>query len=226
MQFKGTIIITDPCYIIKKNLIEHPNEKYFGLPASIRCKPFKDYATQKELSYKAALDHYYSESHKYDDLEKSDYGYNMEALGISTYFTKSTIYGDWDCTTYKTEENPYKVVNNFVEASEKGKDYGTEYSKLGNFCADSGLVSVFLLDEVIKYNPSIDEWIASHDWCVTTIPDFEGEVNYYIDKQNNAHIIGIGNINFFTDQEYLKIKLNNNIYRIYRKDFLCAQKLL
>ena len=67
----------------------------------------------------------------------------------------------------------------------------------------SAIVSVFLLDEVRKYNPSIDEWIASHDWCVTTIPDFEGEVNYYIDANDCAHIIGIGNINFFTTQTSL-----------------------
>ena len=44
---------------------------------------------------------------------------------------------------------------------------------------------------------------ASHDWCVTTIPDFDGEVNYYVDKQDNAHIVGIGNINFFTTQTSL-----------------------
>ena len=57
-----------------------------------------------------------------------------------------------------------------------------------------------VLDEVRKYNPDIDEWIASHDWCVTTIPDFDGEVNYYVDKQGFAHIVGVGNVNFFTNQ--------------------------
>ena len=58
----------------------------------------------------------------------------------------------------------------------------------------------FLLDEVRKYNPGIDEWIASHDWCVTMIPDFDGVVEYYVDKNGEAHIVGIGNINFFTTQ--------------------------
>ena len=95
------------------------------------------------------------------------------------------------------------MINNFVEAREKGEDYGIHCYELGNFCADAGLVSVFNLDEVRKYNPDIDEWIASHDWCVTTIPDFDGEVNYYVDKQDNAHIVGIGNINFFTTQTSL-----------------------
>ena len=113
----------------------------------------------------------------------------MEILGIHNYITESTIYGDWSCTTYK-----------ITEAQEKGEDYGIHCSELGNFCADAGLVSVFNLDEVRKYNPDIDEWIASHDWYVTTIPDFDGEVNYYVDKQGSAHIVGVGNINFFTDQ--------------------------
>ena len=82
-------------------------------------------------------------------------------------------------------------------------DFSSKVSKIGNFCADAGLVAVFLLNEVRKYNPDIDEWIASHNWCVTTIPDFDGEVNYYVDKQDNAHIVGIGNINFFTTQTSL-----------------------
>ena len=153
MKFKGTIIITDPCYVTK---------------------------------------------HK--DWDKCNYGQNMEILGIHNYITESTICGDWDCTTYKIAKDPYKVINNFIEVQKKGEDYGVHCSELGNFCADSGQVSVFLLDEVRKYNSNIDEWIISHDWCVTTIPDFDGEVNYYVDKQDSAHIVGIGNINFFTDQ--------------------------
>ena len=35
MHFKGTIVITDPCYIIKENPIKCPNKEDFGLPASI-----------------------------------------------------------------------------------------------------------------------------------------------------------------------------------------------
>ena len=159
MKFKGTIIITDPCYIVKK------------------CT--------EDMQ---------------DDWTRCDSGHNMEALGIHNYITESTIYGDWSCTTYKITEDPYKAINSFIGASEKGEDYGIKYSKLGDFCADTGLVSVFNLDEVRKYNPDIDKWIPSHDWCVTTIPDFDGEVNYYVDEQNSAHIVGIGNINFFTDQ--------------------------
>ena len=200
MYFKGTIIITDPCYIIKKDNYPSPKPSDFNLPESIRGKPYTEYKTPDELAYKAACDKYFAEYNEKDDWSRCDCGYNMEALGISTYFTEDTIYGDWGCSTYKIAEDPYKVINNFVEAEKKGEDYRIDCFKLGDFCADAGLVSVFLLDEVRKYNPDIDEWIASHSWCVTTIPDFDGEVNYYVDKNKEAHIIGIGNINFFTTQ--------------------------
>lgn len=191
MHFKGTIIITDPCYIVKKCTEKNPH-------------PFPWTTINiKNPNIKEMVKQYNEWEDSYDDWRKCRYGTNMEALGISTYFTESTIYGDWGCSTYKIEENPYEVVNNLVEAYENEEDYEIKCSKLGDFCADAGLVSVFLLDEVRKYNPNIDKWIEEHSWCVTTIPDFDGEVKYYVDKNNEAHIIGIGNINFFTAQTEL-----------------------
>lgn len=188
MYFKGTIIITDPCYIVKKCTEENP----YPFPWTT--------VNIKAPNIDEMIKQYNEWENMHDDWIKCEYGGNMEALGISTYFTESTIYGDWSCTTYGITKDPYKVVDYLAEAFAKNEDYEVECSKLGNFCADAGLVSVFLLDEVRKYNPGIDEWIASHDWCVTTISDFDGEVNYYVDEQNSAHIVGIGNINFFTDQ--------------------------
>ena len=127
----------------------------------------------------------------------------MEVLGIKHYICESTIYGDWGCQTYKVDDNPKEIIDNFVEAEENGKDYKVECSALGDFCADAGLVAVFLLDEVRKYNPDIDKWIKENPWCVTTIEDFNGNVEYYIDKNSEAHIYGTGNINFFTTQTSL-----------------------
>ena len=191
MYFKGTIIITDPCYIVKKCTEKNPH-------------PFPWTTVNiKNPNIKEMVKQYNEWEDSHDDWRKCRYGTNMEALGISTYFTESTIYGDWGCSTYKIEENPYEVVDNFVEAYENEEDYEIECSKLGDFCADAGLVSVFLLNEVRKYNPDIDKWIEEHSWCVTIIPDFDGEVNYYVDKSNEAHIVGIGNINFFTTQTEL-----------------------
>ena len=211
MYFKGTIVITDPCYIIKKNPIKYPNEKDFGLPASISSKPFKDYSTPEELAYKAALDKYYKESRKYNDWDKCDYGENMEVLGIYNYISESTIYGDWSCTTYQTEKEPkellesiLRVLNDNLEDGEYEDDESSvfcESKDIGGFCADAGLVGVFLLDEILAYNPDWKSWIEEYSWCATIIEDFEGEVEYYIDKVNKeAHIVGTGNINFYTAQ--------------------------
>ena len=66
-----------------------------------------------------------------DDWATCAYGEDMEALGITHYMTRDTLYGDWSCTTFDTDTK----------------------EAIGEFCADAGLVSVFLLDEVLKYNP-------------------------------------------------------------------------
>ena len=211
MYFKGTIVITDPCYIIKKNPIKCPNEEDFGLPASIISKPFKDYSTPEELAYKAALDKYFEESRKYNDWNKCNYGENMEILDIHNYISESTIYGDWSCTTYQTEEEPKELLESILrilndnlenEAYGDGELPIPKVGKaIGEFCADAGLVGVFLLDEILAYNPEWKSWIEEHSWYATIIEDFEGEVEYYIDKvDGEAHIVGTGNINFYTAQ--------------------------
>lgn len=182
MKFKGTIIITDPCYI--------------------------------------------TSSH--DDWRKCSYGDNMEAFGINHYITESTLYGDWSCTVYEVED-PKKVVDDLAVISKyyhtKCEEFGgwrniTEEqdeavckecnsmqdalnlnpTKIGGFCADVGLVSVFLLDEVMAYNPNISTWIEEHPWCVTVVKDFDGDVEYYVDEAGDAHIVGVGSTNFFTTQ--------------------------
>ena len=188
MKFKGTIIITDPCYIVKDCTEKNP----YPFPWT------GDFIYSPNIA--EMIKQYKGWEAEHDDWTKCEYGRNMKALGIHNYIEESTICGDWSCITYETKEDPYKVINKLIEASENDENYVAECPKLGNFCADSGAVSVFLLDEVRKYNSDIDEWIKAHDWCVTTIPDFDGEVNYYVDKQDNAHIVGIGNINFFTTE--------------------------
>lgn len=141
-----TIIITDPCYIVKE-----------------------------------------------DDWERCDYGDNMKVLGIKNYLSSSTIYGDWSCTTFNADTK----------------------EAIGEFCADAGLVGVFLLDEVIEYNPEFAEWIAKHPWCVTVIKNFTGDVDIILEEIQVANeeedsglpetyeevrVIGKGSLNFFTTQ--------------------------
>lgn len=92
-----------------------------------------------------------------NDWYACDYGSKMEVLGIHTYMTRDTLYGDWSCTTYNTD---------------------TE-EEIGEFCADAGLVSVFLLDEVLKYNPDFD-YHKDRRWTTTWIKNFKGTVQFVI----------------------------------------------
>lgn len=130
------------------------------------------------------------------DWHRCNCGDNMEILGINTYICRDTIYGDWSCTTFN---------------SDTGKD-------IGGFCADAGMVAVFLLDEVLKYNLGFDYHIE-RPWTTTLIKDFDGEVNFEVihtegeyeedteywnkgDKWENdeVQVIGRGNINFVGKQ--------------------------
>lgn len=86
--------------------------------------------------------------------------------------TRDTIYGDWSCTVYNT---------------------GTK-EILGNFCADAGLVSVFLLDEVLKYNPNFN-YHKEREWTTTLIPDFKGIIQFVVKYNRNdygVHVVGHG----------------------------------
>ena len=114
-----------------------------------------------------------------DDWSKCNYGSLMEALGINNYITRDTLYGDWSCTTYNTDNEEV----------------------LGEFCADAGLVSVFKYDEVKAYNPDIDKWCEEHTWCATIIKNFTGTVQVKIGFDHEyydfyCYVEGKGSVNF------------------------------
>jgi hypothetical protein len=137
MKFKGTIVITDPCYLGCGN--EKLNDNWW---------------------------------------EESDYGERLEKFGFTNYITEGTLIGDWSWHTYETE------TKNII----------------GQFCADAGLVGVYLLEEILKLNPNFEQWAQEHSWCATIIKDFDGDVKYEYDEKNDDlfHIVGKGNINFET----------------------------
>lgn len=180
MYFKGTIVITDPCYLDNGGNL--------------------------------------------DLWEKSDFGNDLSVLGCSQWISESTIYGDWSCATYKG--NPKDIeeslvnIQQFYDTVDKlskevlGYDAAWEFlhkdfqelctkheykfPRLGKFCADVGMVCVVYLDEVLTVNPDFLNWAKTHPWCVTIIENFDGEVTYEIDDNDDAHIVGKGNINFYT----------------------------
>lgn len=99
-----------------------------------------------------------------DDWSESCYGSCMEVLGINHYMTRDTLYGDWSCAVYNTDTN----------------------AVIGKFCADAGLVSVILLDEVLKYNPQFDCHI-NEKWTCTLIEDFRGSVQFVVEHETGVY---------------------------------------
>lgn len=141
------------------------------------------------------------------DWELCEYGDAMEKLGIKTYFTENTLYGDWSCTTY--EFTCAEDVKKFMHGPQESKSK-IKKAVIGEFCADAGLVSVFLLDEVLKYNPDFNGH-TERPWSTTLIKNFEGNVytetsqdSYVYNEETFTepilHVVGIGNINFVTKQ--------------------------
>ena len=102
----------------------------------------------------------------------------MSVLGLKTWITNDTGYGDWSCHTFNKD---------------------TEEA-IGEFCADAGMVGVFLLDEVLKYNPHFD-YHTERPWTTTLIRDFHGNVEIKTKEDGETvYVEGSGNINFITGQ--------------------------
>lgn len=234
MYFKGSIVITDPCYLVKHNEKKMPPEYELLRPKEKDYLSFeheRDYpdAIPKEVHELTAVESYMLElihnkkinkksfipikSKQYEkefqclldaefewkkpymgDWELTGCGENMGILGLTHYMTSTTYYGDWGCTVYNIKTD----------------------QKLGEFCADSGMVGVFNLEEVLMYNPDFKKFIEEHPWCVTVIENFNGNVEFeiketpggVIDKDGNGHrkgevwtnkelsVVGKGNIEF------------------------------
>lgn len=207
------LIITDPCYIIKKkptkpirhydenmpeykdyNLVEKNGWELHKLTPSQFVECYEMYCKYKEDQEK--WENEFVEEEEEDDWDKTDSGEDFETLGINRYLVSSTIYGDWSCTTFEKETK----------------------KELGKFCADAGMVAVFPLKDVLKYNPDFDYHI-NRPWTTTLIKNFTGDVwiekrhhegeyeettEYYKKgekwEEDTIHVVGEGNINFETYQ--------------------------
>ena len=113
------------------------------------------------------------------DWSKCNYGKSLDALNISNYITSE--HGD---------EIGSDIIS--LDTSEK----------IGEFCSDSGMVSIMSLNEVQKYNPDFDKDLEPH--CYTIIENFDGEIELLdMDEDDGTdqrlYFMGKGNVNFRTD---------------------------
>lgn len=178
---KGDIIITDPCYIVKdRDESTAPKWEDFHPYKSMMEYPDYDKDTDSSVSFMEngkRLDEAYRKWDKEHPEDRNDWNnYDLSKFGIYTFLSRETMVGDWSCITINSDTK----------------------EKIGEFCADGGEVGVFLLEEVLKYNPSFDYHI-DRPWTTTLIKDFEGEIWMEEDKKLECtRVIGKGNINFET----------------------------
>lgn len=168
---KTDILITDPCYIIRDG---------------------------QDGYDKGITD---------DDWYRCDYGSDMESLGIKDYINSMTGIGDGSWKVYKTDGDPDAALEKIRELEDneslgdekwdKIAEYLETFEDIGSYGADAGETNVFTMPSLESYNPKVREWLESHFWCGALIPGFSGTIETR-DVNGELHIIGKGNINFFT----------------------------
>ena len=133
-----------------------------------------------EQNYKNALEDWYQLLP--NDWDVCNYGSNMNHLGFKKCLIEDTIYGCWSCSVY-----------DFVSKN-----------LIGRFSSDSGLVGVFLLSEILNYNPKWDLHLTK-PYCACMIPNFQGKVSIINSGGISAgdcdvRIIGNGTLQFYSKQ--------------------------
>lgn len=174
MRFKGSIVITDPCYILKGEDWTDDYSMPEGFTNYIRRDTI--YGDWSCMTYKGTADT------------------DLPAQWNDIFFD---FFSDENYTD-KTEEEKHKLEKTFSDIKKKW----IEDNCYGEFCADAGEVCVVYLDEAIKYNPEFKTDIEEYPHCVTVIEDFDGEVEERI-EDDSLMLIGTGNKPFFTIQSEL-----------------------
>lgn len=170
IEFDGDIVITDPCYFVKKPI--YPDEKYPVWTDYVTHKQETDYPdfngesspTMEEELKKYDLIHSEYKSKIINDWETCDCGYDLEAIGFSTNMCRDTLIGDWSCAVI--DSNKDKL--------------------LGRFSADSGMVCVVMLDDIVKYNPSLEK-IHENTNIWTVIKNFKGKIQFVVTEERGLY---------------------------------------
>ena len=184
MKFKGTILITDPCYL------DHNSGEDLWFDSS--CG--------EDLSV-FGCSQWISESTIYGDWSCHTYkGVKSEIQEFINHWDNLYIdfFRKYNAPDIKEDERK-ALLSEYKQFSKEFKDKYT----YGSFCADAGMVCVVYLDEVLKVNPGIQDLIDKCPHCATVIEDFDGDIRYEVDDDGDAHIVGTGNKNFYTSQSGL-----------------------
>lgn len=186
VHFEDDIIITDPCYLIKKrDESTRPKWDDYMSYQSMYEYPDLDKKTnisklfREEYEKLEKADKIWDKAHP-DDYDICEEYEDMSKLGFEKEFlVRDTIYGDWSCTTFDVDTK----------------------KKLGKFCADSGMVCVCAMSDVRKYNPEFENVLKTAPHIATVIKNFNGDVCFkYTENGDEVYVQGTGNVNFKTKQ--------------------------
>lgn len=108
-----------------------------------------------------------------EDWKACAYGDHMETLGLRNFLVAYVTEGEEDLGAY-----------------------GPGGELLGTFVSDSGLAGVFLLEELLAYDPEFDEHIECPENALW-LQDFDGTVEVTGDGEDQ-HFQGSGNVDFET----------------------------
>lgn len=221
MRFNGTILITDPCYIIddKKNndnslwlfMLDIFNKKLptYKAPNPQHIDYLKFRINEEKEFIKRIKDDKEFISERLQKIE--EYKQKIETLNRPENFISVpnrekpaenflSSFGFTDCIWGDTLYGDWSATVFNSDTNEE----------IGIFCADAGLYSVMYLDEVLKFNPNFNCHIEK-PWTSTVIKNFVGEINVEIREEKYeyngetkidkaVYIVGKGNINFEANQ--------------------------
>lgn len=98
------------------------------------------------------------------------------------------------------EDAEYSFYENTSKENEKIlNELSKETKRIGDFCVDSGTFCAFLLKDIEKNYPGFFKEYKKSNKIFSVIHNFTGTIDYFTDKRGQNHIIGIGNISFFTN---------------------------
>ena len=95
------------------------------------------------------------------DFLRSYHAFEMDILGFKKFILRDSLYKTWSGVTYNTDIN----------------------EPIGMFSTNGRRMGVFLLDEILKYNPKYDEHLKSSSRA-TFIKNFEGMVQFVVTRYN------------------------------------------
>lgn len=94
-----------------------------------------------------------------DDFLRSYHAFEMDILGFKKFILRECLYKCWSCVTDNTDTN----------------------EPIGMFSTNGRRMGVFLLDEILKYNPKFDEHLKSSS-SATFIKNFKGTVQFVVTR--------------------------------------------